>query len=104
MIRAKLDQYDPLFKSYMERVKEELPSCMPKDCVPSIDMSLWRSLQRGSTHEVGNQNLDETAINLNNRWRKMEKGRGSGTQTNMQMVYTMIMMAIVTRLRYSQAL
>ena len=29
---------------------------------------------------MGNQNLDETAINLNNRWRKMEKGPGSGTQ------------------------
>ena len=49
LIRAKLDQYDPLFKSYMERVKEVLLSCMPKDCIPSINMSLWRSLRRGST-------------------------------------------------------
>ena len=39
-------------------------------------LSLWRSGRRGSNTVAVNQNLDEVAINFNNRWRKTERAKG----------------------------
>lgn len=102
--RAKFGDYDNLFKHYMVRVKAECPGVIPDKVNPAEDMSLWRSGRRGSNTETANQNLDTTAIELNNRWRKRERARGTEPGMSMRAVYTQVENALASYLRYSQVL
>ena len=102
--KGKLADYDGMFKEYMDRVKDEFPGLIPDNVNPLLDMSLWRSGRRGSTTEVSNQNLDQVAIDMNNRWRKRERAKGGDPSMSMRELYTQIEHSLFTFLRYSQCL
>ena len=102
--KGKIADYDGMFKEYMERVKDEFPGLIPDYVNPLLDMSLWRSGRRGSTTEVSNQNLDQVAIDMNNRWRKRERAKGGDPSMGMRELYTQIEHSLSTFLRYSQCL
>ena len=68
------------------------------------DMSLWRSLRRGSITEVLNRGLDTLVIKANNIWKKRELGRGGGEGLSMVAIYTHVENAFGIHLRYSQIL
>ena len=103
-VKAKLAQYDPLFKDYMTKVKDKFPGVIPEKCDPLAEFSLWRSGRRGSTTEAGNQKVGADVIEMNNRWRKKMRAKGAAVFQNMRMVYTNVRAALLLRLRYSQSL
>ena len=51
---------------------------IPDDVDIGEDMSLWKSMRRGSTTEVLKKGLDTSVIETNNRWRKREGEREGG--------------------------
>lgn len=100
--RANLGDYDPLFRDYLERVRDKFPKLISQ-VVEVTDYSLRRSLRRGSTTEAENNKVDPITIELVNRWRKKEKARGSEPGLPMRQVYTQVSRALEASLRYSQS-
>ena len=68
------------------------------------NMSLRRSLIRGSTTEVLHRVLDTVVIDDNNRWRNMEKSRGGGKGLNRIGTYTQVENTLGIHLIYLQIL
>lgn len=71
---------------------------------PFKDLSLWLTGRRSSTTEVGNQQLDQAAIDMNNRWQKVEQSKGAEPALAMRELYTQIESSLETQLRYLQIL
>ena len=53
-------------------------------------MSIMRSLRRGSTTEVLNHGLESSVIEVNNCWRKRERGMGGEEGISMIDTYTQV--------------
>lgn len=102
MVRA-LD-VDLEFHAMLERVQEESPHLIE----PGIDVresfSIFRSLRRGSTSRATELKLDETVVNLHNRWRSVDYLGGQRSQRNMRDYYTSIRLTRTARLAYSSKL
>ena len=62
---------------------------------------LKRLLRRGSTSEATNNGVPREVIELNNRWRKVEKARGRKPSMSMALHYTEISMMLKTLYVYS---
>ena len=54
--------------------------------------------------EALNQGLNETAVNTNNRWRKKDISNGVVSFQNMQMIYTVVRVVIVSFLCHSRVM
>ena len=64
------------------------------------EMSLRRSLRRGSTTEMPKTGLDTSVIKNKTIWRKREGGRGGGEGLRMVATYTQVENALGMHLRY----
>ena len=100
--RGKIADYDTLFISFGLQLQEANPTIFPEGTELTQVLSLWRSGRRGSNTVAVNQNLDEIAINLNNRWRKTERAKGAEPGQSMLASYTQIEHALPGLLRYGQ--
>ncbi|KAL7468881.1 hypothetical protein ACHAXS_009127 [Conticribra weissflogii] len=101
--RARLGDYDELFRAYLQRVQEEKPSVLPPT-MDVADFSLWRSGRRGATTEATVNGVDVTVIELINRWRKKEAARGTEPGLPMRQVYTDVANTVDKMLEFSQGL
>ena len=63
-------------------------------------MSLRRYLRRGSITELLNRGMYAAVIEVNNRWRKREQGRGGGEGLIKNSMYTQVENALGIHLRY----
>jgi len=81
--QARLRDYDDDFRGLVKDAWASVPDLLPASADVDEDISLWRSLRRGSTTEVGNQELRPDYIEMNNRWRKREKAKGAAPSMSM---------------------
>ena len=100
--RASLGDFDPLFRDYLERLRQANPDVFLTS-VSIEDYSLRRSLRRGATTTSQNNKVDGVAIDLINRWRKKEAAKGAEAGLSMRQVYTQVSQAVVAALRFSQS-
>ena len=66
--------------------------------------SIFRSFRRGATTRAREMDLPDGVVEVNNRWRKVERNQGSKPKLSMVDLYTDIDQALLTRLRFSQAM
>lgn len=99
--QAKIGSYNDQFFSRLSRIRIRYPHLFE----PQIDIGeaygLRRSLRRGSTTEAKNRGVPEHIVNMNNRWRKVERAKGRRPNFDMQAHYTEIKMALPQLWKYS---
>ena len=66
--------------------------------------NVYRSFRRGATTRAKEQGVDETTIEMNNRWRKWQNKRGSMPNLPMSQLYVEISQVLASKLRFSQSL
>jgi len=101
--RAKFGDYDPIFRDYLTRVRNQYPNLIAAS-TDIDDYSLRRSGRRGATTEATNRDVDPKTIELINRWRKKEAARGTEPGLPMRQVYTEVSKSLEALLRFSQSL
>ena len=74
--KARLSDYEKLFKGYLTRIKKERHEIISEKINTESDTCLWRPGRKVLVSEVSNQSLDEVAIDMNNRWSKRERAKG----------------------------
>lgn len=92
------------FVSELQRVQNQYPNLFEKNIEISEVYSIYRSLRRGSTARATEAGVSATAIDLHNRWRSIEAGRGQRSRKSMRDYYTDLKLTIKSRLSYSKAL
>jgi hypothetical protein len=101
--RARISDYDDLFRDYLRRVQQKYPKVIPAS-MEIQDFGLWRSGRRGATTEATHNLVDEKIIELINRWRKREAAKGTEAGLPMRQVYTQVSNLLGTVLQFSQGL
>lgn len=100
-VQAKIGSYNDQFFSRLARIRLGSPHLFE----PQIDIGeaygLRRSLRRGSTTEARNRGVPAPIVDMNNRWRKVERARGRRPNLDMQSHYTEIKMALPQLWKYS---
>ena len=80
----------------------------PDLCVATIEVEkkykVFRSFRRGATTRAKEMKIGEDALNMNNRWRKVQNKSGTMPNLTMSDLYTEIQQALLTRLRFSKCL
>lgn len=88
----------------LEEVQALHPDLIPDQVdVPEV-YGVSRSFRRGSTTEAGNRGVAPNIIEMNNRWRKVERAGTAQASIGMREHYTDVRMALPQLLRYSAAL
>jgi hypothetical protein len=74
----------------------------------SIDIeerfNVYRSFRRGATTRAKEQGVDESTIEMNNRWRKWQNKQGSLPNLPMSQLYVELSQALTSKLRFSSSL
>ena len=68
------------------------------------EYGIFRSLRRGATTEAHNQGVAEPVIEMNNRWRKVERAKGKKASLTLSQHYTEVKQAVKLLLKFSEAL
>ena len=68
------------------------------------EYGIFRSLRRGATTEAHNQGVPDTVIEMNNRWRKIERAKGKKASLTLSQHYTEVKQAVQVLLKFSKAL
>ena len=66
--------------------------------------NLYRSFRRGATTRAKEQEVPESTIEMNNRWRKWQNKQGGLPNLPMSQLYVEISQALVSKLRFSKSL
>ena len=93
-----------MFFTLLENLKRQEPKLIEDGVDIRVDFELSRSLRRGATTEVQNQGVDDTDIQRNNRWRKVESAGTKKPTFVMREHYTEVKQAVKALLRFSAAL
>ena len=76
-MRAKIGDFDGKFLERMTRLKISYLGLFEPGVDISESYSLFRSLRRGSTTQAVKMRVDQDIVELNNRWSKLDRARGS---------------------------
>ena len=101
-MQGRMSDYDASFKQWLVVLKDARPGLIPDRVDPMEDMSLRRSGRRAVTTEVQNNGLSKPKLEMHNRWKKVERAKGSAPQMDMVATYTQTQEAIKARLEFSQ--
>jgi hypothetical protein len=66
--------------------------------------NVYRSFRRGATTRAKEQGVDESTIEMNNRWRKWQNKQGSLPNLPMSQLYVELSQALTSKLRFSSSL
>jgi len=102
--RAKIGDFESEFLERMIRLKISRPGLFEPGVDISDSYSLFRSLRRGSTSQAVKMRVDQDIIELNNRWRKLDKARGMKPSLGMRHHYTEIKLILAALWQYSWAM
>jgi hypothetical protein len=100
--KSSIKDYDDEFKRLMGRLYEAHPELFSRGTVLEW-YSLRRSLRRGAILETTGR-VDQTIVNLLNRWRTRESARGTEPGLSMQQTYTQMRDLFPQLKEYSLAL
>ena len=92
------------FVKEVETVQKEEPTLIDQTIEVGDHYSIFRSLRKGSTARAIDMNVNETVIDLHNRWRSLERTGGQRSTRSMRAYYNDLRTAIRSRLTYSKAL
>ena len=92
------------FIKELEVVQKNEPTLMDQTIEVGEHYSIFRSLRKGSTARAIDMNVQETVIDLHNRWRSMERTGGQRATKSMRAYYSDLRTTIRSRLTYSKAL
>ena len=95
---------DERFVEEVKRVQISHPHLIDPASDVSENFSIFRSIRKGSTARTKDMEVDQSAIDLHNRWRTIENRGGSKSSKSMQDYYSDLRLTINTRLTYSRAL
>ena len=95
---VRASDYDFDICTRIAEVQATRPGIVQADVDVFDRYSMRRSLRRGSDSQAIAQGIDEIVIELNNRWRLVEKAKGSGTPFQQVQSHFKIMSMPVTKL------
>jgi len=101
---ATIRELDVLFHRYLLVVQDTMPEIIRPTVNVVRDFSVRRSLRRGATSQARNMNIPKDVIDLNNRWRKVERAGLRAPTYDMFEHYTDVVAAIDAVLRFSSSL
>ena len=90
--------------SIMSTIQESDPGIIPLGTDVDHRFNIYRSFRRGATTRAKEQEVDESIIEMNNRWRKWQNKQGSLPNLPMSQLYVEITQALSTKLRFSSSL
>jgi len=93
--------YDAEFVERVKEVQDTRPNLFPHGVNISDSYSLRRSPRRGSTSEAQNRNVPTEIVEMNNRWRKVEKAGTRAPSMTMRQHYMEIELMLPTLIKYS---
>ena len=97
-------QMNNAFVKELENVQKEEHTLIDQTIEVGEHYSIFRSLRKGSTARAIDMNVQETVIDLHNRWRSLERTGGQRSTRSMRAYYSDLRTAIRSRLTYSKAL
>lgn len=90
--------------SVMTAIHETEPGIIPIGTEIDKRFNVYRSFRRGATTRAKEMKVDESIIEMNNRWRKWQNKQGSLPNLPMSQLYVEITQALSTKLRFSHSL
>ena len=102
--RARAGEYEYEIRSQLEAIQQEGDGLINPAVQVFEDYGVSRSFRRGSDTQAIVQNVDARDIDLNNRWRRVEKAEGRKVGLKMQQHYADVKQMLKPLLRYSAAL
>jgi hypothetical protein len=103
-VRARTADWDSVFHDYLRGVQEKWPGTLSPTVGIEGEYSLRRSLRRGSTSQARNKKIPKEVIELNNRWRKVDRSGGRQVAVGMMEHYSDVRATLEALLQYSEAL
>lgn len=100
--RSKLSDFDEMLDHYIRRVHGLCPSLFSVGTILEM-FSTWRSMRRGAILETTGR-VDESVVNLMNRWRTKEGAKGTTPGLSMRQTYTQVRDLFSQLKLYSKAL
>jgi len=88
----------------INKLHERLPTLIPREIAEGGRVNLYRSFRRGVTTRPKEQGVEESTIEMNNRWRKVENKQGGLPNLPMTQLYVEITQALTSKLRFSLSL
>ena len=88
----------------LNKVRHRKPQLLGGDLELEKKFKMFRSFRRGATTRAKEMKIGETALNMNNRRRKVQNKSGTMPNLPMSDLYTEIQPALLTRLRFSKIL
>jgi len=98
----RIGYYDLEFVQRLHEVKATRPGLFPPGVNIADCYSLCRSLRRGSTSEAENRGIRQSVIEMNNRWRILEKAKGRQPNLPMRQHYSDLLLMLPTLVEYSK--
>jgi len=102
--KAKTSLYNEVILDALLRVQERRKDLIPESVDVLEEYGANRSFRRGSTTQAGNQGVAAEDIEVVNRWRKVERAKGTQPNLKMRDHYSEISQMKKRLLRYSAAL
>lgn len=102
--RSSVGDLDVLFHGVLLRVQERWPQVLPPTTRVQDEMSVRRSLRRGSTTEASNKGIPKEVVEANQRWGKHQRSRGVLPSMGMMERYTDAKANVAYLVRYSEGL
>lgn len=90
--------------SVLEIIQHNQSGLIPLDIDVVEKYSTYRSFRRGATTHAQEQQVPISIIEMNNRWRKVERRQGSLPRLPMTQLYLEITQVLKTKLQFSQSL
>lgn len=86
--RSAMGDLDILFHGVLAKVQERWPRVLPPTTKIQDEISVRRSLRRGSTTEASNRKIPREVVEANQRWGKHQRSRGILPSMSMMERYT----------------
>jgi hypothetical protein len=88
----------------LQKIQLTSPDLLEQSLDVERKYKVFRSFCRGATTRAKELKVGEDAVNMNNRWRKVQSKSGTMPNLPMSDLYTEIKQALLTRLRFSKCL
>ena len=92
------------FHGSLEKVQIDYPNLIEEGLDVRESYSIFRSLRRGSTSRAAELKIDDSVVNLHNRWGTVDYLGGQRSRSNMRDYYTSIRLTRAARLEYTTKL
>jgi hypothetical protein len=101
---ARMSDYEEIFYEILRDIQDQRPDLIAPEVEVEQIYGFYRSFRRGSTTRATELGVSETAIDLVNRWRKVERAGGMQPSMAVRDHYTEVVQLKTSRLKFSKPL